>query len=282
LGHGWASRPGFFAAFDVRVRAGRDFTTADSTQASRTVIVNESFVKLLIGEGSPLGRRVREVLRTENDKTVDSSPWYEIVGVVPDFPNALTELMQVRLYRAAQPGGVYPALLAIRLRSANPSHFAPQLRRITAALDASLQLQRVRTLASIHEENQSTLRMAAYGVTGAIASVLLLSAAGIYAMMSLVVARRRREIGIRSALGADPRRILASIFARATVQIGAGIAIGLIGFLGVFKLTGGSVRELLPLLVLVAGIMITVGLLASMGPARRGLRIQPTEALRSE
>jgi putative ABC transport system permease protein len=145
-----------------------------------------------------------------------------------------------------------------------------------------LQLQRVRTLESIHEENQSTLRMAAYGVAGATASVLLLSAAGIYAMMSLAVARRRREIGIRCALGANPRRILASIFTRAALQIGAGITVGLIGFLGVFRLTGGSVRALLPLLVLVAGIMITVGLLASMGPARRGLRIQPTEALRSE
>jgi putative ABC transport system permease protein len=194
----------------------------------------------------------------------------------------MTEVTQVRLYRAAQPGAIYPALLAIRLRGQEPSDFAPGLRRITAALDPSLQLQRVRTLESIHDETQSALRMGAYGVAGATVSVLLLSAAGIYAMMSLAVARRRREIGIRSALGANPRRILASIFARAALQIGAGIAIGLIGFLGVFQLTGGSVRELLPLVVLVAGIMITVGLLASMGPARHGLRIQPTEALRSE
>jgi putative ABC transport system permease protein len=274
--------PGFFDAFDVPVRAGRDFTAADATPASRAVIVNESFVKLFIDDGSPLGRRVREVLRTENDITVDSGPWYEIVGVVPDFPNAMTEATLVRLYLAAQPGAVYPALLAIRLRGEDPSDFAPELRRITAALDPALQMQNVRTLESIHEETQSMLRMAAYGVAGATASVLLLSAAGIYAMMSLAVARRRREIGIRSALGANPRRILASIFARATLQIGAGIAVGLICFLGVFKLTGGSVRELLPSLVLVAGIMITVGLLASMAPARRGLRIQPTEALRSE
>jgi predicted permease len=274
--------PGFFAAFDVRVRAGRDFTTADSTQASRTVIVNESFVKLLIGEGSPLGRRVREVLRTENDKTIDSSPWFEIVGIVPDFPNAMTEVVQARLYRAAQPGGIYPALLAIRLRGENPSHFAPELRRITAALDPSLQLQRVRTLESIHEDNQSTLRMAAYGVAGATASVLLLSAAGVYAMMSLAVARRRREIGIRSALGANPRRILASIFTRAALQIGAGIAVGLIGFLSVLKFSGGSVRELILPLILVIVSMTIIGLLASIGPARRGLSIEPTEALRSE
>jgi putative ABC transport system permease protein len=274
--------PGYFAAFDVRVRAGRDFTAADATSASRAVIVNESFVKQSIGVGSPLGLRVREVLRTENDATVDSSPWYEIVGVVPDFPNAMTELMQVRLYRAAQPGGIYPALLAIRLRGENPSDFAPELRRMTAALDPSLQLQRVRTLESIHEENQSTLRMAAYGVAGATVSVLLLSAAGIYAMMSLAVARRRREIGIRSALGANPRRILASIFTRAALQIGAGIAVGLIGFLSVLKLSGGSVNELVPALVAVAGIMTTVGLLASIGPARRGLSIEPTEALRSD
>ena len=234
-------------------------------------------------DGSPLGMRVREVFRTEKDVPVDVSRWYEIVGVVPDFPNTMMpEMTEARVYRAAQPGAAYPAMLAIRLRGPDPAGFAPELRRITAALDPALQLQRISSLGSIHDRDQSSLRMAAYGVAGATVSVLLLSAAGIYAMMSLAVARRRREIGIRSALGANSRRILASIFARAALQIGTGIAVGLIGFLTAARLGGLSVRELAPVLVIVAAIMTMVGLSASIGPARRGLSIQQTEALRSE
>ena len=113
-------------------------------------------------------------------------------------------------------------------------------------------------------------------------SVLLLSAAGIYAMMSFTVAQRRREIGIRTALGADRRRILGSIFARALVQLGIGVAAGLTVAALLISLddrevigTHGAI-----LLSTVAGIMMTVGLLAAIGPARRGLRISPTEALK--
>jgi ABC-type antimicrobial peptide transport system permease subunit len=115
------------------------------------------------------------------------------------------------------------------------------------------------------------------------ASVLLLSAAGIYAMMSFTVAKRRREIGIRTALGADGRRVLMGIFGRASAQIAAGIAAGL-GLSAVLEwsggdLVGGRASIFFPI---VAALMFGVGLLAAVGPARRGLAVQPTEALREE
>jgi ABC-type antimicrobial peptide transport system permease subunit len=113
--------------------------------------------------------------------------------------------------------------------------------------------------------------------------VLLLSAAGIYAMMSFTVARRRREIGIRAALGADARRVLVGIFGRACAQIGAGVAAGL-GVAAVLEWSGAGLmggRELV-LLPTVAALMFTVGILAALGPALRGLAVQPTEALREE
>jgi ABC-type antimicrobial peptide transport system permease subunit len=113
-------------------------------------------------------------------------------------------------------------------------------------------------------------------------SVLLLSAAGMYAMMSFTVARRRREIGIRSALGADPRRILAGIFARAARQLGAGILGGLILAAAFAWVTGDMDRRGFLLLPGVSALMLTVGVLAALGPARRGLAVQPTEALREE
>jgi ABC-type antimicrobial peptide transport system permease subunit len=102
--------------------------------------------------------------------------------------------------------------------------------------------------------------------------------------MSFTVARRRREIGVRSALGADPRRILGSILSRALGQLAIGVVAG-IGVATLLDLatkgafTGGQAVVLLPS---VATFMVIVGLVATLGPARRGLRIQPTEALKED
>jgi ABC-type antimicrobial peptide transport system permease subunit len=115
-------------------------------------------------------------------------------------------------------------------------------------------------------------------------SVLLLSAAGVYAMTSFTVARRRREIGIRTALGAAPRRLLASIFARAGAQLGGGVLAGLVVAAALDRAMGGGpfAGKGMLFLPLVAGFMVLVGLLAAVGPARRGLAVQPTEALRED
>ena len=124
----------------------------------------------------------------------------------------------------------------------------------------------------------------AAAITAGPLSVLLLSAAGIYAMMSFTVSRRRREIGIRAALGADARRVVTGIFGRASAQLGAGIAVGLavasaFEWLGPGGTMGDKALIILPSVV---ALMFTVGLLAAIGPARRGLAVQPTEALREE
>jgi ABC-type antimicrobial peptide transport system permease subunit len=112
----------------------------------------------------------------------------------------------------------------------------------------------------------------------------VLSAAGIYALMSFTVARRRREIGIRAALGANSARLLAGIFSRAAGQLALGAAAGMLGAVGLEALMEGEMFHghgavLLPA---VAAIMTVVGLLAAIGPARRGLSVAPTEALREE
>jgi ABC-type antimicrobial peptide transport system permease subunit len=116
------------------------------------------------------------------------------------------------------------------------------------------------------------------------ASVLLLSAAGIYSMMSLTVHQRRREIGIRSALGAQPRRIVRQTFLRAARQLGIGVGLGIIAALVLDQLMWGEIllghgEYLLPG---VSALMVAIGLAAAIGPVRRGLRIQPTEALREQ
>jgi putative ABC transport system permease protein len=115
-------------------------------------------------------------------------------------------------------------------------------------------------------------------------SVILLSAAGIYALMTFTVTRRRREIGIRAALGAMPRRLLATEIGRVMRQISIGIVVGLIlaaladrAMQGEWNGRQGFVR-----LMVVAALMLVIGVLASLRPAIGALRIQPTEALRSE
>jgi ABC-type antimicrobial peptide transport system permease subunit len=100
--------------------------------------------------------------------------------------------------------------------------------------------------------------------------------------MSLVVVQRRKEIGIRTALGARPRQVLRTVFARSLRQLGLGVGIGaLVGGALIPAITTTTSRAA-GLLVIVAALMLTVGLLAALGPARRGLRIQPMEALRAD
>jgi predicted lysophospholipase L1 biosynthesis ABC-type transport system permease subunit len=215
----------------------------------------------------------------------------EIVGVVPDFaydfttPNSF-DPDQPRLFHAAAAGDVYPATLVVRIGSGDPAPFARRLRDLAASVDPTLTLEEVTTVVAAWERAQQAMGSLGLMVIAVMLSVLLLSAAGIYALMSFTVAKRRREIGIRSALGADPRRILTGIFARAAAQLGTGVLAGTILAAALEELewvnAGGLLEDEWILLPSVAALMVVIGLLAALGPARRGLAVQPTEALREE
>ena len=137
---------------------------------------------------------------------------------------------------------------------------------------------------SLFDGDPDELRLLLTMVGLATLSVLLLSAAGISAMMSFAVTQRRREIGIRTALGAPRSRVIASIFARSARQLGVGLVVGAAGAGVVDLLAGGDMLsgEAVPLLAFVATIMLLSGLLASVGPTRRALRVEPMEVLREE
>jgi ABC-type antimicrobial peptide transport system permease subunit len=174
--------------------------------------------------------------------------------------------------------------MVIRLSGSPSPQLTPRLRQIAATVDPGLRLESVEGVVEAWNDTQRFMRLTATAIIVVMTSVLLLSAAGIYAMMSFTVARRRREIGIRAALGADARRILAGIFGRAAAQLGAGVAVGLamaatLDWLGDGSLTGGNTLLLLPGVVAVMGV---VGIVAALAPARRGLAVQPVEALRDE
>jgi hypothetical protein len=272
----------YFDAFDARVVAGRTFTSADRDAASSaasvgaSVIVNRAFVRQLLGGASPLGLRVREVARDDaDDGRIDTSPWHEIVGVVDDLQvNAIDpDLVSPALYYPLAVGRGSSVAVILRLSGDAPAGFVNRLREIAAAVDPTLRVSAY-PLVEIEREANLGFRLMAIGLSLVIVAVLLLSAAGIYALMSFTVSQRRKEIGIRVALGANARMLLASIFARAGGQLAVSAD----------SLSGGTLfgNEGIVLLPAMSALMVVVGLLAAVGPARRGLRVQPTQALRDD
>lgn len=276
----------YFDAFGVPVLTGRSLRAGDAGGVG--VLVDRTFVEQLLGGQNPLGRQIRYVGRSreagEGNVTLQRS--YEIVGVVNDFPPhaAGGGPAEPRIYHAAGEDDMYPAELAVRIRGAAPETFSSRLRQLAAGVDPALQPRSVSTAEQAMRREQGLMRLIGVTLVAVIGSVVALSAAGIYALMAFTVARRRKEIGIRAALGADQKQILAGVFSRAAAQLTTGAVLGLAGSAaleGVFdgEMFQGHGAVILPL---VAVFMTAVGLLAALGPARRGLRVHPMEALRAE
>ena len=264
----------FFDAFHVPILAGRRFQPGDLDAAASAVVVNQSFVERVLGGGNALGRRVRYVGRggDADPEDVELLRWYQIVGVVGDFPNPVDpDVARARLYHPVTPGAAYPVRVALRVGGRAPGTFAWRLREITTALDPTLRLHEIRPLDEVIREEQKALRSGALGLALVTLSVLLLSAAGIYALMSFTVAQRRREIGIRSALGADPHRLLGNVFSRALRQLVIGVVVGAVAAPVMLTVDDPMDGKKAVVLLAVSALMIVVGLLAAIGPARRGL-----------
>jgi predicted permease len=265
---------GFFSTFGTSVVAGRDFAPLDF-ETGHVMIVNESFARYVLGGRNPIGQRIRIV--GGEVESVAGKDWYEIVGMVRDFGWQLPEPQeQSAMYRPSLPLVGRAGQLAVRVR--DPDAFTTRLRTIAADVDPTIRLTNVQRLTKAgggEAQMNWTLTAVAWLVSFI---VLLLSATGIHSLMSFTVARRTREIGIRAALGASPGRIVRGIFARAFVQITAGLLAGsvLVALVGL-----GSARQVV-LLLAADVVMLVVGLTACAVPLRRALRIDPTEALRAE
>jgi putative ABC transport system permease protein len=136
---------------------------------------------------------------------------------------------------------------------------------------------------SVHSEDALAVRLVALALSCVLVTVLLFSAAGVYALMSFAVSRRRREIGIRAALGASSMDVLRSVFSTVAVQVGIGVVLGAVGAMMISPNINVAVaRRLAMVTPAIALIMVVVGVVAAYGPARRSLRIQPAEAVRAE
>ena len=262
----------FFDAFDVPLLTGRPFGSGDV--GATAIIVNHSFVSEVLGGADALGRRLRYV--ADNAATNEPARWHDIVAVVGDFPAtpALPGRTQARLYHPVATGDLAARRLAVHVRPDGREAFESRLRAIAAAVDPTLRIRRE------PDTDLDDLGMIWGGSAFAVVTlcVVLLAAAGIHALMSFTVTRRRKEIAIRMALGADRGRILRTIFSRALLQLAMGV---LAGLAIASPLLGSEGNHAIFLPGGVAFITL-VGLVAALGPARRALRFQPIDTLREE
>ncbi|MCA1603281.1 MAG: hypothetical protein LC776_17130, partial [Acidobacteria bacterium] len=242
---------------------------------NRPVVVNEAFMRV-VGR-NPVGARIRTLQRGSEG---EPGPWHEIVGVVTDLGMDPTDLGEAEyIYRAASAAELDPVVVAVRV-AGDAALLAPRVAALARQVDAGLHFRDIVTLDDIVAQEQ--IRMVGTSVVfgSILLAALVISAAGLYALMAVAVQRRTREIGIRIALGANPQRVLRTVFARAARQLGGGIIAGNTIILLLAWRADNVTPELLVPLAIMSVIMAAVGVLACAAPARRALRIQPTEALR--
>lgn len=276
---------GFFDVMGARMVAGRGLQAADA--GHNRVMVDETFVREVLGGRNAVGRQVRigGIHATEDPDA--TQPLFEIVGVVSDLGlNPFADLpTRAVMYHPLTTTGAQSLALNVRV-TGDPATFAQRL-RVLALQHEHLRVHDVRTL-----DRRMAQPAAEYGawfgiMLAAGALALLLTLAGIYAVMSFTVARRTREIGLRVALGAAPRQVAQSIFGRSVRQVAYGVAAGGItipAFLLLMTRVINPAPSFPPLLtgaVLLGYLAAVMGicLLACVAPLRRALRVQPTEAM---
>jgi len=284
---GGAVAPDFFEVLGTEHLQGRTFNVDDSDPEARTVLVNETFVEVVLGGRNPIGRRLRYLGSHEGWDDVgfddEPGPWYRIVGVVPELGmrnGASPHILRSGIYHAVSPESLLARTLLVHVKG-DAQAFAGRLREIAAETEPDLALVSLRSLDVVKEDDLRTYAYWMWLIVGVSGLAILLSLASIYSVMSFTVARRTREIGVRVALGAGPMRVAGAIFRRPLIQVAAGV---LLGFLLSALLGWGIDAEGLwgkPLGVLLgyAAGMTAVCLMACLVPMRRALAVEPNEAL---
>lgn len=276
--------PGYFEAFTAPIIAGRNFSEADLVPGRNVAIVDRTFVRRVLQDGEAVGRQVRRAASEQRP----AGPWIEIVGVVADLTDDTNKAADDSwLYLPAAPDTTTPLYIAIRARTTIAAAVA-QLRGIALDVDPALRVIEVMTIDQLSDADRVALDFFARLMAGVSLVAVVLASAGIYALMSFTVARRTQEIGIRVALGADPRGIVRSTFGGALAKVSAGLVAGSIpaGLL-VWSLGPEASPANGTVVAIMTGACSTlfVALMAAVAtavPARRALRIQPMDALKAD
>jgi putative ABC transport system permease protein len=286
--------PSYFAVLQAPMIAGRAFTGADLAPDAHVVIVDLGFADRVMPGRNPVGHHVRFNSGQTPDSSAAQQPWYEIVGLVKDLGmgSAAQSQRPAGVYLPAAPGSQGALNMIVHGRG-DPLALAPRVRELATAVDPALRIEQMTRLDQVVNPLLWFLRLWTRIILGLTAVALLLSLAGIYAVLSYIVARRTREIGVRVALGATARRVITSIFKRPLIQVTLGviagsglIALAAIGIQNTTQFSGTETGGLgfaeVTLLIGYAILMLGVCMLACVVPTVRVLRVQPTQALRAE
>jgi putative ABC transport system permease protein len=274
--------PDYFRAMGIPLRAGREFREGDRQALPRAAIVNETFARRLFPGRGALGQRVRRVGRPGRDPNPE--PWAEIVAVVADSRYlTLGEEIRPQVYWPFAPDA---ANMTIHVRTErDPAVLARMIPEVLSGVDSRVPT-RVRPLrwvmaVALFPAQAAAFVLAALGIVG-----WALTVTGLYGLVAYTMTRRIPELGVRVALGATPWSVMRLLLRDGLAITATGVATGLTiawlvtPLLGTF-LAGVSPRDLTSFF-LVAAVLIVTALVASYGPARRGMSLSPTEALRNE
>ena len=273
--HYYSISPGYLAAAGTKLLAGRDFSWDDDPGTLKVVIVNQTLARRLFGDSPPVGRRFLGG---------DFKP-YVIVGVVEDGKyDALTEDPKAAMFFPFAQAANGNTTLVVRSQLPS-SDVAPALNRALRGIDASIPFT-IQTwpqaLALVLFPARAAT--AALGVMGLLAAMLAVT--GVFGMAAYTVSRRMRELGIRVAMGARSAQLVGSALARPVVLLLAGSALGLAGGVMASRLLAFLVYQATPRdpLVLAGALltMVAVGVVATIIPATRALRVNPAQLLREE
>jgi putative ABC transport system permease protein len=275
--------PGWFRTLGTRIVAGREFVDADRAGTSPVVVVNEAFVRKFLNSSNPLGQVVRMGIVGPNPGAA------EVVGVVEDavYSSLRQPAPPTVYFPLAQLQSAPPASLTLTVRS----EAAPplQMTRSVAAAIGTIDPEAALAFRPLTEQINASLtqeRILALlsGFFGGFA--LLLAGLGLFGVTAYSVSRRRREIGIRMALGAAPASVIRLIVGRVCFVIAAGVAMGAAASMWTMQLTasllfGVEPRDPVTLALAIATLGGT-GLLAALPPAWGASRVDPSVALRSD
>jgi predicted permease len=268
--------PGYFAMLRIPLLEGRDFTEQDDLTTAPVVIVNEPFARRFFAGRNPVGRKIRFW-----------SKWFTVVGLVKGSKHyTLTEPARPYFYVPFRQAAA-PEDIAFYVRaSGDPMVAVATLRREAAAVDPNAAAFDAMPLGDYIGAPLFPQRFAASLLSALGAMSLLLAAVGLYSVMAYVASQRTHEIGIRLALGAQPRDVLAMVVRQGILLTGAGVLAGMAATLAVTRLISGmlvNVSATDPLIFTAAALfLVLVALLASYLPARRASRVDPLVALRHQ
>jgi hypothetical protein len=261
--------------------AGRALDSEDVVSEAGVVVVDRTFADRVLGGRSPVGLRLRYVASARRPPPGPDAPWYEIVGMVENLGISNSA---GGVYHPAARGSIYPANVLVHVRG-DPGAFSPRLLSIASDMGALVRVEELRPLLDAPGDDASIYAWGSTAIIALTITALMLSLAGIYSVMAFTVSRRTREIGIRVALGADRRRLVAAIFRRPLIHVLVGIGVGAVllvrSSVYLFAVSGLTPEQYV-LVALHSALMFGVCMLACVVPTRRALAVEPVEALNVE